>query len=284
LAAPAPAADPDHLPSPNEAFRPPRPMWEPLPEDWDKDQKAESANHRLAIPELRKEAPLREGPALPPSAAEVPAMAARTIAPALSEPSAAGSPGGAVAAFLEAAGLGGMKLSDPEAIELMQTAGACYREMMDGLCQILAARAVMKNEMRVERTVIGSVNNNPLKLLPTSDDAMAALLRPHARGYLPAVDAVREAFHDLKAHELATIAGMQAALRALLKRFDPANLKRRLDRHSLLASILPAARDAKYWAVYEQLYSEVASEAENSFNGLYGREFARAYEDQVKKL
>ena len=76
----------------------------------------------------------------------------------------------------------------------------------------------------------------------------------------------------------------KAALRAVLRRFDPANLKQRLDQHPTLASILPGARQSRYWAAYEQLYREVASDAENSFDGLYGREFVRAYEAQVKKL
>jgi predicted component of type VI protein secretion system len=80
------------------------------------------------------------------------------------------------------------------------------------------------------------------------------------------------------------MSGVQAALRAVLRRFDPTNLKQRLDQHPTLASILPGARQSRYWAAYEQLYREVASDAENSFDGLYGREFVRAYEAQVKKL
>ena len=69
-----------------------------------------------------------------------------------------------------------------------------------------------------------------------------------------------------------------------LKRFDPTTLEKRLKSHSVIESILPAARKAKYWELYEELYKEIAREAEDDFQGLFGREFATAYERQVKKL
>jgi type VI secretion system protein len=166
----------------------------------------------------------------------------------------------------------------------MRTAGACFREMTEGLRQVLAARSAVKNELRLDRTIVGAINNNPLKFSTGTEEALMAMLRPPARGYMPSVGAVREVFSDVKAHELAMMAGMQRALRALLLRFDPNNLKQHLDEHPTLTSILPGARNSRYWTAYEQLYHEVASDAEDSFAGIYGREFARAYEEQVKKL
>ena len=111
------------------------------------------------------------------------------------------------------------------------------------------------------------------------------MLRPVSGGaYLPPVAAVRGGFDDLKAHQMAVMAGMQVALAALLRRFDPDTLEKRLKSQSVLDSILPAARKAKYWELYEELYKEIAREAEDDFQGLFGREFASAYERQVKKL
>ena len=52
----------------------------------------------------------------------------------------------------------------------------------------------------------------------------------------------------------------------------------------MLHSLLPAARKAKYWEMYEALYKEIAKDAADSFNGRYAREFARAYDEQVRKL
>lgn len=71
---------------------------------------------------------------------------------------------------------------------------------------------------------------------------------------------------------------------ALLRQFDPAALKQRLEKSSLLDSILPGGRKAKYWEIYEQMYKQIAGEAEENFHGLYGSEFARAYEEQAGRL
>ena len=124
-----------------------------------------------------------------------------------------------------------------------------------------------------------------MKFSPSVDEALEALFEEGKGGaYLPPVAAVREGFDDLKAHQVAVMAGMQVALASLLKRFDPATLEKRLKSQSVLDSILPAARKAKYWELYEDLYKEIAREAEDDFQGLFGKEFATAYERQVKKL
>ena len=71
----------------------------------------------------------------------------------------------------------------------------------------------------------------------------------------------------------------------LLREFDPENLKRRLEQQrSVLANLLPGAKNAKAWEIYEALYKEVATQAEQGFDGVFGREFRRAYEEQLKKL
>jgi type VI secretion system protein len=88
----------------------------------------------------------------------------------------------------------------------------------------------------------------------------------------------------MKAHQMASMAGMQAAVDALLEQFDPEVLKSRLDRQSLAGRLLPAARKARYWDLYEALYKDILKEVRDSFLGLFGREFARAYEEQSRKL
>ena len=298
-----PAAYPDHLPAPNQALPPPQPLWGSSPNTRQREEPEPAAipgepMPRLPDPprvELGSPPRIKANPPPPWSALETPvdrepSEATPSVAGAQTQASKSpdrhpGDPSlAASAAFLKAAGIEVGSLSDVDAIELMRTAGACFREMTDGLRQVLAARSALKNELRVDRTIIGAADNNPVKFSTGLEDTLVALLRPPARGYMPGVEAVREAFHDVKAHELATMSGVQAALRAVLRRFDPTNLKQRLDQHPTLASILPGARQSRYWAAYEQLYREVASDAENSFDGLYGREFVRAYEAQVEKL
>jgi type VI secretion system FHA domain protein len=90
------------------------------------------------------------------------------------------------------------------------------------------------------------------------------------------LEATREAFSDIKSHELAVIAGMQNALLALLRRFDPDALEERLTKGRLDA-VLPAARKARYWDAFRLTYGEISREAEDDFQAAFGRSFAKAY-------
>ncbi len=187
-----------------------------------------------------------------------------------------------IAAFLEGAGIPKLSLgSDPEAA--LRAAGAVFREMVDGLRQVLISRAAVKNEFRVEQTMLRARDNNALKFSVTTEDAVAALLQPDKPGYKPPLDAAREAFDDVRAHELAVMAGVQTALVGLLKRFEPGALERRMQ-PAALDNIMPGARKARIWELFCTTYKEIAQEAEDDFQSVFGREFARAYDAQMRKL
>uniref|UniRef100_UPI0013B3BF6B type VI secretion system-associated FHA domain protein TagH n=1 Tax=Azospirillum brasilense TaxID=192 RepID=UPI0013B3BF6B len=206
------------------------------------------------------------------------------LPPPSATPSPSAAEGALLAAFLEGAGLPPTALSGTDPAAAMRAAGCIYRQMVEGLAGLLAVRASLKNEFRIDRTIIGARNNNPLKFAVDPASTAQQLLEPPRPGFLRGEDAVREGFRDIQQHELATSVGMHSALSALLRRFDPTTLKERLDRQSLLASILPAARRARYWELYEDLHKEIVAEAEDDFQSLFGREFAQAYERQVRNL
>jgi len=77
------------------------------------------------------------------------------------------------------------------------------------------------------------------------------------------------------------MAGMQAALGHLFRRFDPATLEARFGSGG---GLLPGSRKARYWEQFSALYQEIAREAEDDFQELFGREFVRAYEEQIARL
>lgn len=164
--------------------------------------------------------------------------------------------------------------------------GALFRETVQGLMEMLLARSDVKGEFSLERTNIGPISNNPLKTPPGQEplpveQVMAILLSAKQDAYMTAAEAVREGFSDIKLHELALVAGIQAALARLLTRFDPAQLQARLEQ-GILDSIWSANRKAKYWDLFTKEYQAIAREAEDDFNELFGAEFARAYQDQVR--
>ncbi len=191
-----------------------------------------------------------------------------------------------IQAFLKGAGLPRARPTAEQWLEIATNLGAIFRETVQGLTDILLARGDVKGEFRLDRTTIGPTENNPLKTPPGQsplgpEEIMTLLLIRQKGAYMSPVQAVRESFNDIKAHQLAVMAGIQAALNRLLERFDPNNLETRLQQ-TVLDSILPASRKAKYWDLFTTEYQAIAREAEDDFNELFGREFALAYEERLR--
>ena len=112
--------------------------------------------------------------------------------------------------------------------ELMRLLGHLVHESTRGTVDLLVARAALKREMRADVTMIVSRENNPLKFSPTVEVALSHLLGPPAPRLHAGRPAVRDAFDDLRAHQLGVIAGMRAALEGVLSRFDPPQLEAKL--------------------------------------------------------
>jgi FHA domain-containing protein/type VI secretion system protein len=146
------------------------------------------------------------------------------------------------------------------------------------------ARALTKKESRIDMTMISVSANNPLKFFPNPDSALTQMLTNTMAGYMPPVQAIRGAYDDLKAHELAVIAGMRAALAAVLQRFDPARIESRLAVPSVMDKMMVSHRKAKLWDRLVVLYGEIAREADDDLQRLYGEKFSEAYEEQVARL
>jgi type VI secretion system FHA domain protein len=160
--------------------------------------------------------------------------------------------------------------------------GQVFRALTVGLREVLMSRAAIKGELRVEQTLLKSQGNNALKFSLSPDDAIAALLSAVRPGYMPPLAATREAFDDIKTHELAVMAGVQTALTSLLHRFDPETLEAKLTQ-GRFAGVVPAARKARLWENFCDLYKTIASEAEDDFQAVFGRAFAKVYTAQSKK-
>jgi type VI secretion system FHA domain protein len=190
-----------------------------------------------------------------------------------------------VRTLLQAAGVPELEdrvLADPD---FLRTVGELLREAIGGLLRALIARALTKRELRVDMTILATTENNPLKFSPDASEALTHLLvnRPR-KGYLPSVRAVREAYDDLQAHNLAVMAGTRAALLEVLQRFDPAKLEKRLESHPVLDKLLPQNRKARMWDLIAEQHADLVREAQDEFDRLFGRAFRAAYEEQLRKL
>jgi type VI secretion system FHA domain protein len=228
-------------------------------------------------PEHQEEwSPPEAPPSVPPSGMEPPAQPVRV-------PSETGDQT-LLRGLLQGAGIPDTPLLKTLTAETMETIGKLLREAVHGTLDLLRARGLTKSEMRADVTMITPMDNNPLKFSPSVEAALQHLLAPHVQGFMPPLRAMKNAYDDLRAHELGVLAGMRAALDEVLARFAPEELKRRLSDPTVLDSLLPVHRKAKQWDLFVERYEAVAEEAREDFHAVFGKAFRRAYEEQVKRL
>ena len=225
--------------------------------------------------------PERDGaspiPVLPPMPVlvEAPAPSPTQSAPPPDLP----ANGDLLAAFLRGAGMEDARPADAAAA--MEKLGAAFRALVAGLRQTLIARAAIKGEFRIEQTMIRARGNNPLKFSAGDDDALAALLGAGRRTEMAPATAVGEALDDIRLHELATMAAMQTAVRALVDRFDPAPLRAEGDRSG---GMLGAQKRARSFELFEKLHGDITTALADDFDSVFGKAFARAYEQALREV
>ncbi|HQT85680.1 MAG: FHA domain-containing protein [Acidiphilium sp. 37-64-53] len=243
----------DHSAAHQDAFRPPPLAPKLLPDDW--DLSVTPPPPRPPAPETFNPTPVPPPPppAAPPITSDHPDL---------------------LTAFLTAAGMPDAPVGGDPAV-MMRRLGGAFRAMVAGLRQSMIARAAIKGEFRIEQTMIRAKGNNPLKFSADDDDAMAALLGIGRRTDMAADAAVSDALRDIRLHEIAVMGAMQAAVRALLDRFDPSLLRAEGEQGR---AMIPAQRKARAFDAFEALHGEITRALTDDFDSVFGKAFARAYE------
>jgi len=221
---------------------------------------------------------------LPPAAVAEPTPAA-SPPPTQQPPPSAPAPAGAGPAldlfrsFLEGAGLPDLSSMTPEEQKkAMRVVGMTYREMVDGMMQVLLARKMEKSMIALRRTdvtVVQARENNPLKVFPTVEETMVEMVCQKNPAYIGPAESVREGFADIMKHQMAMRAGMQAALDGFLKRLDPKIFEERYKEGIVFQ------KKAKCWDAYCHDYPKLVNE---TLDDLFGDEFAEAYREQLRIL
>ncbi|NML13627.1 type VI secretion system-associated FHA domain protein TagH [Azohydromonas caseinilytica] len=213
----------------------------------------------------------------PPSEAGAPPPAAPPLPP--------GAPAPADAAALVAALYAGLELPVPAAPtpQELQLIGALLHAALGGLLELLATRHMTKRELGAPGTRLQPRENNPLKFSPDVDTALVHLLAPPRRGFIPPLAAVREAFDDVRTHEISLLAGLRAALDTTLARLTPEELEKRLPKGGW-SPPLDVWRRAQLWERYCEQHAQLLAELREQADPLSGRAFLEAYEAQRDKL
>lgn len=136
----------------------------------------------------------------------------------------------------------------------------------------------------MEQTGVKPGENNPLKFAPDVDEALDALLFYRGAKYLPPMEALEEAYVDLRAHERALVAAMKAAFDEQLAGFDPDKLEALFNRGLRRGALKGMSNPAKFWDLYREHYDLTEKRAERSFDEVTARVFAEAYSAEIRRL
>ncbi|MFC5583138.1 type VI secretion system-associated FHA domain protein TagH [Rhodanobacter terrae] len=256
--APAPAASWNHTPSMEDYFHPPitqgQRQAQPLPENWDLTM----GDFAPKTPPAAVAAPAVPVPAPAPTPAPAPLLDPFAAAPATSPLPPAPAAGGALPT------------------DMQQMLGI----VVDGVMDVLRARAEIKNTFRLPVTIIQRSENNPLKFAPTAEEALQKIMAPPNAAFLSGPAAFDDAFDDIRCHQMAMLAGVRAAFESLLAHFGPDRLEQEVDGGKRSAF----GGKARYWEKYRENFEGLIKNPDDCFRRLFGDEFARAYEEQLARL
>lgn len=216
-----------------------------------------------------------------PAALARPERPAEPERPVKRTESGSAEPAAGVEALCRGAGIDPASLPFDQQNALLTLAGQMLRETVLGLMESLKSRSDVKNRLRLNQTTIQPGENNPLKFSASVDEAVLKLLDPHSSRYLGPIEAIRESFADIRAHQTALAGATQAAVDELLNRIEPGELQERFDRGLKRGPLLGATNKMKYWDLYTEFYQVLNQRGEQGLPTLFAEELARTYAEKI---
>ena len=189
-----------------------------------------------------------------------------------------GGGGDMLSPFKIGARLPSHSLSNRNQMEVAQEVGAMMLLVTEQLALLLKARASAKAMVKTrDRTVIGALDNNPLKFMADPGEALEAMLSKDRSGYLDGMRALREAFDDIRTHELATFSAMQKALSRLLSDLSPEVIEARVQKGTF------SNAKARAWETFVQRWDAKTEAHENGMLDVFLMYFSEAYQEATNK-
>ena len=165
--------------------------------------------------------------------------------------------------------------------EMAAEIGRSFRALADGMRELLASRRDVKIALGLGATQI-ETGSNPLKFCRDANDAVNALLRPSASGFLSGSAAVSDAVTALQQHQVALVGGVKASMKTALSAFDPAEIESKLTKRGL-SQIVPMKRKAELWEEFVENYNDFATEADEDIRRVIGKQLEQLYADEATR-
>ena len=183
-------------------------------------------------------------------------------------------------AFAHGAGLPEGTLDHLGDVQLAETAGRLLNQTCGHLMVLLLARAEAKAISRGGgRTMVKATENNPLKFMPTPEEALHVMLSPRGRSYLDAQETLDKSFDDLKHHHFALLAAMQATVVEFFNELSPETVEKSSDAKK---SLLGGGK-GKLWDDLVKRWTTKTRKRENGRLDAYLDSFAEHYEEFSKR-
>ncbi len=278
-ALPASWAEPEAEPEAEPGFAMtvrPSPVPEPVPE-------ARVAPLVAAPPPPPRPVMIQPPVASPPPPVQAPASPALPEIIDTAPVSAGEAAGQLVAAFLEGAGLSPDTLRGADTEASFRQIGQMVRAAVDGVRDILATRALVKSEFRVDQTVLRRNDNNAMKFAPDAERCLAAMVGTVPPGFLPGPEAMRQGMDDIKRHELALVAAINKVFADLGRQLDPELIMAKAKQETGLGTRLPFAREVRCWTIYTETHALLQDSGAANTGGSLLAPVAQAYDRQLRR-
>lgn len=227
-------------------------------------------------PPVRSPAPL---PHVPPNQAQVAQQSlghSAQITPPAPPPNAQDA---FLKAFLAGAGLPADTPVNLPPQELGRMLGQCARMGTNELMKMLTDRAAVKMFFsKQDRTMLGAIDNNPLKFMNDKDAAFAALFLTPQNGYMKGPEGFANALTDVRRHQAAVVAALQPALAEMIDGLSPEEIKEQTSGGRL------GGKTKKQWEEYVDRWDKKAATGENGMLDSFIDAFSRYYSDAMNKM
>ncbi len=177
--------------------------------------------------------------------------------------------------FSKGAGLPDGALDQFDDARLAEMAGQLLQLTCVHLMALLQERAEAKAISRSGgRTMVKATENNPLKFLPTPQEALQVMLSPRGKSYLTAQETLDSSFTDLKQHHFALLAAMQATAVEFFNELSPEAVEKASDAKK---SLLGGGK-GKMWDDLVKRWAAKTRQRENGMLDAFLDSFAQHYD------
>lgn len=187
-------------------------------------------------------------------------------------------------AFLKGAGLPAAAIPSGLTPELMELVGQLVKTSITNTLELSKLRATEKREAHAEVTMVVVRNNNPLKFFSDSETVLTQMLRKKMPGFMSPIEAMADAHDDIKAHQLALLAGVREEMRALIASLNPAVLEKDVPANLLMDAVVPSARKARAWDKFHEVFASIKRKHDSDSHAVFGKAFLDAYEKETERV